>query len=70
MELAGESNRTKVIALVAELTDALDSRPRCVICDQRCDLETCKIDDAGQAAHEDCLVLKLTLKRPTTNGSS
>jgi len=70
LELARTPNRQQVISLIAELTDALDSRPRCSICDQRCDLESCKTDEAGLAVHEDCLVIKLTLKRVSDDNHS
>lgn len=33
--------------------------PLCSICTKPVPLETCKTDEAGQAVHEDCYVLRL-----------
>ena len=39
--------------------------PACSICNKPVQLETSKTDENGSAVHEECYVLKLTLKQAT-----
>jgi len=39
---------------------------RCSLCDKPVILEASKTDDGGKAVHEECYVLNLRLKRPTS----
>ena len=42
--------------------------PRCSLCDKPVILEASKTDEGGKAVHEECYVLNLRLKRPTSKG--
>ena len=39
---------------------------RCSLCDKPVPLEASKTDERGKAVHEECYVLNLRLKRPTS----
>lgn len=41
--------------------------PMCPLCDEPVELETTKTDEDGQTIHEECYVLKLSLKKATTH---
>jgi hypothetical protein len=40
-------------------------RPQCVICRESVELEESKVDEHGQAIHEECYVSKLVGKKTT-----
>ena len=40
--------------------------PMCSICDKPVELETSKVDEFGNAVHEGCYLLRVSLKKATT----
>jgi hypothetical protein len=47
---------------MSHVQSQLQWRPECAICKEPVTLEESKVDENGQAAHEDCYVSKLTGK--------
>ena len=45
----------------------LRATPNCWICRKPVELESCKIDEHGQAVHEDCYLAKLALDMETSS---
>lgn len=54
--------RWKASDAIPQVIPAKAQFPVCAICNRHVDLEVAKVDEGGQAMHEECYLLKLRLQ--------